>query len=64
MKKEFIYVKPRTSRASERFENYMDRLHSRRVDERKNGKVFLSSITERYSFCINEAEDDHWEIVK
>ena len=64
MKKEFIYVKPRTSRASERFENYMDRLLSCRVDERKNGKVFLSSITERYSFCINEGEDDHWEIVK
>ena len=64
MKKEFLCVKPRTRSALDRFENHMDRLHSCRVDGRKDGRVFLSSITQRYSFCINEREDEHWEIVK
>ena len=63
VKTEFICVKPRSSEASERFENKMDRLHSCRVEKRKDGKVYLSSISGRYLFTMSECGDDHWEIV-
>ena len=63
IKTEFICVKPRSSEASERFENKMDRFHSCRVEKRKDGKVYLSSISGRYLFTMSECGDDHWEIV-
>jgi hypothetical protein len=64
MKTEFICVKPKSSKAKNRFANMMDSLHSCRVEERKEGKVFLASITGRYFFWITEKGDDHWEIVR
>ena len=62
-KTEFICVKPRSSLAKDRFDNRMDRLHSCRVTKRKHGKVFLESISKRYSFEMFEGGDDHWEII-
>ena len=64
IKTEFICVKPKSIEAEDRFENGMDRLHSCRVVNRKNGKVSLASITDRYSFEMFEGGDDHWEIIK
>jgi len=64
MKPEFLYVKPRSSEASNRFVNKMDRLHSCRVDNRVNGRVFLSSISGRYLFSMMESDDKDWEIIK
>ncbi len=64
MKSEFLYVKPRSSEASNRFVNKMDRLHSCRVDNRVNGRVFLSSISGRYLFSMMESDDKDWEIIK
>ena len=64
MKPEFLYVKPRSSEASNRFVNKMDRLHSSRVDNRVNGRVFLSSISGRYLFSMMESDDKDWEIIK
>jgi hypothetical protein len=64
MKTEFICVKPRSSKAKNRFANMMDSLHSCRVEQRKDGKLFLASITGRYFFWIPEKGDDHWEIIK
>ena len=49
IKTEFLCVKPRSSLAKDRFDNRMDRLHSCRVTKRKHGKVFLESISNRYS---------------
>jgi len=63
MKTEFICVKPRSSKSKNRFSNMMDNLHSCRVEQRKDGKVFLASITGRYFFWIPENGDDHWEII-
>ncbi len=63
IKTEFLCVKPRSSLAQERFDNRMDRLHSCRVTKRKDGKVFLESISNRYSFEMFEGGDDHWEII-
>ena len=42
----------------------MDLLHSCRVENRQDGKVFLSSISGRYFFWMNEEIDDHWEVIK
>ena len=64
MKSEFLYVKPRSSEATNRFVNQMDRLHSCRVDNRVNGRVFLSSISGRYLFSMMESDDNDWEIIK
>ena len=64
MKSEFLYVRPRSSEATNRFVNKMDRLHSCRVDNRVDGRVFLSSISGRYLFSIMESDDKDWEIIK
>ncbi len=64
IKTEFVCVKPRSSEAEYTFENSMDKLHSCRVVNRKNGKVVLSSITNRYSFEMFEGGDDNWEVIK
>ena len=64
MKSEFSYVNPRSSEATNRFVNKMDRLHSCRIDKREDGRVFLSSISGRYLFSIMESDDKDWEIIK
>ena len=64
IKTEFLYVKPKTSQAKNRFVNQMNKLHSCRVEKRQDGKVFLASISGKYFFWMNESADDHWEIVK
>jgi hypothetical protein len=63
-KPEFICVKPKSSRAKNRFANNMRGLNSCRVEQREDGKVFLASISGNYLFCIPEGGDDHWEIIK
>ena len=63
-KKEFLCVKPKTSKAKNRFANMMNGLHSCRVENRKDGKVFLASISGNYFFWMNESADDHWEVIK
>jgi len=65
MKTEFLCVKPKTSKAKNRFANMMDNLHSCKVEQRKDGQVFLASISGRYFFWMNEInEDTHWEIIQ
>ena len=63
-KTEFICVRPKTSKAKNRFANQMDLLHSCRVEKRQYGKLYLSSISGRYKFSMQESCDDHWEVVK
>ena len=63
IKTQFLCVKPRSPLAQDRFENCMDRLHSCRVIKRKNGKVVLESISNRYTFEMFEGADDHWEVI-
>ena len=64
LKAEMVCVRPKSRLAQDRFENCMDRLHSCRVVKRKHGKVFLNSISNRYSFEMFEGGNDHWEIIK
>ena len=63
MKTEFICVKPKSSKAKNRFANQMRGLHSCRVKERQDGKVFLASVSGNYFFWLSEGGDDHWEIL-
>jgi hypothetical protein len=63
-KTEFICVKPKSSKAKNRFANMMNSLHSCRVEKRENGRMFLASISGKYFFWMNESADDNWEVVK
>ena len=49
-KSEFLCVKPKTSKAKNRFANEMNGLHSCRIEKRQDGKVFLASISGKYFF--------------
>ena len=64
IKSEFICVKPKSRQANDRFLNDMRQLHSCRVSERRDGLTFVESISKKYSFCLNEESDDHWEVIK
>ena len=64
IKSEFICIKPKSREAKDRFVNDMRQLHSCRVSERRNGLTFVESISGKYSFCLNEHSDDHWEEIK
>ena len=64
IKSEFICVKPKSRQANDRFLNDMRQLHSYRVSERRDGLTFVESISGKYSFCLNEHSDAHWEVIK
>ena len=64
IKSEFICVKPKSRQANDRFLNDMRQLHSCRVNNRIDGLTFVESISGKYSFCLNEYSDDHWEVIK
>lgn len=64
MKTKFVTVKPKTSKAKNRFANMMDQLHSCKVEQEDNDKMFLASISGRYHFWMNKENDTNWEIIK
>tara|TARA_B100000902_G_scaffold210901_1_gene200577 strand:+ start:1565 stop:1759 length:195 start_codon:yes stop_codon:yes gene_type:complete len=64
MKTKFVTVKPKTSKAKNRFANLMDDLHSCRVEKEDQEKMFLASITGRYFFWMSKENDQNWEIIK
>ena len=64
MKKEFICVKPKSRQAKDRFLSEMRQLHSCVVNDRNDGLTFVESISGKYSFCLNEYSDDHWEVIR
>ena len=62
MKTEFVYVSPKSSDAKDIFVYDMDRLHSCRVKERKDGMMKLESISGRFIFWMNENDEDkNWK---
>ena len=62
MKSEFVYVNPKSSNAKEVFQYDMDRLHSCKVKERKDGMMKLESISGRFVFWMNENDEDrNWK---
>ena len=62
MKSELIYVSPKSSDAKDIFVYDMDRLHTCRIKERKDGMMKLESISGRYEFWMNENDEDrNWK---
>ena len=62
MKSELIYVSPKSSDAKDIFVYDMDRLHTCRIKERKDGMMKLESISGRYVFWMNENDEDrNWK---
>ena len=62
MKPEFVYVSPKSSDAKDIFVYDMDRLHTCRIKERKDGMMKLESISGRFVFWMNENDEDrNWK---
>ena len=62
MKAEFVYVSPKSSDAKDIFVYDMDRLHTCRIKERKDGMMKLESISGRFVFWMNENDEDrNWK---
>jgi len=64
MKTKFICVKPKSSKAKNRFYNLMNELHSCRVEQETETQMFLSSITGKYSFWFEKENDINWMVIK
>ena len=61
-KTELIYVSPKSSNAKEVFQYDMDKLHTCRIKERKDGMMKLESISGRFVFWMNENDEDrNWK---
>jgi len=63
-KKRFINVKPKSSKAKNRFVNQMDSLHAMEVEQENATQFFVVSINRRYCFWLNKENDPHWSIIK
>ena len=61
-KTELIYVSPKSSNAKEVFQYDMDKLHTCRIKERKDGMMKLESISGRFVFWMDENDEDrNWK---
>ena len=63
-KTQFVCVQPKSEYALEKFDSYMNKLHSCRVVIDKEQTYVLASITNKYSFEIDKEYDENWEIIK
>ena len=63
-KTQFVCVQPKTTYAREKFDSYMNKLHSCRIVIDKEHTYVLASITNKYSFEMGKEYDEHWEIIK
>ena len=63
-KTQFVCVQPKTEYAREKFDSYMNKLHSCRIVIDKEQTYVLASITNKYSFEMGKEYDEHWEIIK
>jgi hypothetical protein len=64
MKPKFICVQPKSSKAKNRFANLMNQLHSCKVEQETEDKMFLTSITGKYHFWMQKQNDQNWLIIK
>jgi hypothetical protein len=64
IKKQFVNVQPKSSKAKNRFVNQMDSLHAMEVEQEKDNQLFLVSINRRYCFWIPKEGNEHWGITK
>jgi hypothetical protein len=62
-KKQFVNVKPKSSKAKNRFVNQMDSLHAMEVEQENDTQMFVVSINRRYCFWLDKENDPHWEVI-
>jgi hypothetical protein len=62
-KAKFMCVSPKTNKAKNRFANLMDSLHSCKVEQEDDNKVFLASISGRYFFWMDKKNDPNWDVI-
>ena len=63
VKKQFVNVQPKSSKAKNRFANQMDSLHAMEVEQETATQLFVVSINRRYCFWLNKENDVHWEMI-
>jgi len=63
-KKQVVNVKPKSSKAKNRFVNQMSSLHAMEVEQENDTQMFVVSINRRYCFWLNKENDPHWEMIK
>lgn len=64
VKKQFVNVQPKTSKAKNRFVNQMDSLHAMEIEQETDTQFFVVSINRRYCFWLNKENDPNWNIIK
>ncbi len=64
VKKKFVNVTPKSSKAKNRFSNIMDSFHACEVEQEKDGKMFLVSLNRKYCFWVQKEGNEHWGIEK
>jgi len=63
-KKKFINIKPKSSKAKNRFVNQMSSLHAMEVEQETDDMFFLASINRQYFTWVPKTGNEHWDIVK
>ena len=64
IKKKFINIKPKSSKAKNRFVNQMSSLHAMEVEQETDTMFFVASINRQYFTWIPKEGNEHWEIMK
>ena len=63
MKKKFVYVKPVSANAKDRFINDMDSFHSCVIEQEKGDMMHLASINQCYYFWLPKEGNEHWKVI-
>ena len=61
--KKLINIKPKSSRAKNRFTNIMSSLHAMEVEQETDTMFFLASINRQYFTWVPKEGNEHWEII-
>lgn len=57
---ETAFVTPKSKKAKNRFANLMDQIDECFVEQRKDGKVFLTSVNGKNHFWVSINNDPDW----
>lgn len=64
IKRKIVTIDPISKLAKERFEDYMDGLHSCYIDDEVNEVLYLTSVNKKYKFTMHKKEDINWKLIK
>jgi hypothetical protein len=64
IKRKIVTIDPISKLAQERFDEYMDGLHSCYIDDEVNETLYLTSVNRKYKFTMNKKNDNNWKLIK